>query len=894
MRKKLTSTQIFDLVAGIIMEICLWFPWIEVEGIRLNNLTYFLYGLKSENRLDIFKMYILHNMKASSPEAVVVAQVVWFATGVLLVMCLITLIQVIGSFTKHSFRMLQLVSMIVLMDALLVVGELVTRNYGTDMTPPLRLYGYFGIVIAIQGLWMMFGKMATEWEEASKRAEQEREEWKEYQRQRKIRLKFPGRYSKLYYKVLWKSFCNRLHTYSYLFVSTSLAVMFLFIGLSMSSIFTVGDGSEQGIFGLGIEQIMSDFLIVTIAVSLFLITTIFVFYRKHRMTDVGVLQTLGIRSKASQSYWLTELFAGIIGAIVVGIALGYGFIWLLCMGTYHSSVLRGDITLIDKNTFIATICIAWVIYLCAYGFSHEIQANNQTMDARGMASKSEPIPGRFGGLCLGLCAVLAMFCMNLYSQRRTVESVFVLCGFFIGLYGVVHYGWALILKRQEKHMEQYVPKVPQTHMVRHRFKTTVRYIMLLTIIHISILFYFCMRIVSSGIALDQSSMYPYDYVFLANSQDQEFIQNLRETYHGEVQTFPMIRTTAMDATDELEPPRKLIVQQAQNIGISETTYRALKNLVGEKPKEDLGLDDNGNNVYIVYQQDKGTHAQPLDRYQLTKYPYVHIGQPLFGYNVLNHRPYYPMRNIAGEETTSLTGSFSSGRYENLVVFSDAYFEKVKDNWKTIDMNTGEPLKEGEGVMEENIHEYPTTLTLVRVPEQYQKQMEQAVTEFRSAHEYDESFDTEVKSAYSKTEPIKKRHIECLMEMIVNGCVSVLFLIVSLLLVHMKVNMELPEFKERYGFMECFGMCEKERIKLEKKEVSRYVSIPLIITACIVPMFTGIVWYMRGFGIGDMIHYVLYGVIFVCCYVLIQVINMRILQKNIVRKVEESIGRKRTK
>lgn len=889
MKKKLTGVQIIDLIAGVIMEIALLFPWIEAQGMRLNNLTYFLYGLKPGNRMEIFHTYIFPSMNVSTPEATVIAPAVWIGTLILVIMSIITIVQIVGSFTNHSFRILQGIGFVLLLDLLIFVSTMVNQPSVGVIEPPGRLYAYIGIVCAIQGAWIMFGKMEAEWEEACKRAEAEREAWREYQRQRKIRLKFPGRYSQLYYKVLWKSFLNRWNSFSYLFAAVSLAVMFLFIGLSMDSIFTAARGSGQGILGLGIEEIMSNFLIVAIVISLFLVTTILVFYRKRRVMDTGIMQTLGIRSKASGCYWMFELLAGLISAITVGIALGYAFILILCLGTSQNKVVQSNISRIDGSTYIATICIVVVICLCAYGFSHEIQASNQTMDVRGMTAKSDPMPGRFAPLFWVICTTVALFCMNLYGQRRTMESVMVLCGFFIGLYGVVYFGWSIMIRKREGNVEKYIPSVPKVHMVRHRYRTTVRYIMILTMLHVSILFFFCMRVVSNSMAIGDDTTYPYNYMFLANSSDQELVQELKSTYE-EIYIFPMMRVTAMDATDELEPPRKLIEQQAQNIGISEKTYRELKQLAGEKPKDNLGLDDNGEKVYIVYQQDKGTPAQPLDRYQFTRSPYIHIGQPLFGYNLLNYRPYYPERKIAGEEVSSLTGCFGKGRYENLVVFSDMYFEKVQNSWQNVDKNTGETYSVSENIDSDNIYEYPTTLVLCNTSASARQQMNQTMQEFQSAHSYDESFDVQVKSAYSKTEAMDIRQRECLLETIVNGCISVLFLIVSLLLVHMKVNMELSELKERYKFMACFGMSKKERVSLEKKEVSRYVIIPLVMSACIVPIFTGVVWHMRGFKSLDMMRYMGYGGIYTICYVLIQILNLRFLQRNIVRKVEENIGK----
>src|SRR5699024_6602196 len=105
---------------------------------------------------------------------------------------------------------------------------------------------------------------------------------------------------------------------------------------------------------------------------------------------------------------------------------------------------------------------------------------------------------------------------------------------------------------------------------------------------------------------------------------------------------------------------------------------------------------------VGIKQDQGAKAKPIDWYMMTKEPYLHIGQPLVAYNAYEYRTYYPMRHIVGEETSSLNGCFWQGRYENLIVFSDTYFEKVKEYWKTTDMNTGEPVESDEAVLENTI------------------------------------------------------------------------------------------------------------------------------------------------------------------------------------------------
>ena len=90
----------------------------------------------------------------------------------------------------------------------------------------------------------------------------------------------------------------------------------------------------------------------------------------------------------------------------------------------------------------------------------------------------------------------------------------------------------------------------------------------------------------------------------------------------------------------------------------------------------MNLSADGKEIYIIYQQDKSTKAHPLDYLNSRKEPYLHIGQPIESYGFLDREKIYPTRTVKGEKTDILTGAFRQGSEENLVVFSDKYFEKV--------------------------------------------------------------------------------------------------------------------------------------------------------------------------------------------------------------------------
>lgn len=744
---------------------------------------------------------------------------------------------------------------------------------------------YLCVYLVLIGIFSLMNQMEEEWDEATRHAQaaKERDQW--YKNERKRRLYFPGKYSKLYYQVLWKTFRQRWNDFSFLFLSVFLSSVFVFIGIGMRSVFAESYGGEQELLGNNLSGILSDFLLVILMVSFVLISVVMVFYRKRRMKDEGIFRTLGIRSNADFVSWLGELVVGFLVTVILALAFGTVSLKLFCYIVGKMLPELGTLGNPSALSYLWTFLGMAVICLFAFGVSRDIYTTSQSVDTRNASVRSEEMPGKYCKVGLGISIVLGAFTAFLYTQRRFAETIILLGIFMLGLYFIIYNAWGLFLNRKRKKADDYLASLPNQHMVYHKYKTSSKYIAIMTMLNIGVLFCFCVKIVSHHIATEPEELFHYDYMFLANSSDNSYVQELKTECQGKITEFPMVRATTLDNTERLEQPAEIVWQQGQNIGISESTYKALKRLAGETPKEDLGLDKEGNYIYIVYQQDQGAKAKPLDWYQVTKNPYVHIGQPLFGYNCFVPEDYYQKRKIAGEERSGLTGIFSDGRYENLVVFSDEYFETIQDSWKTTHITTGETLEEEDAVLEENIHESPTRLILVNVSEEYRERADEIMQQFREAHAYDESFDSLVKSAYSRQEAVKQRKMEHIMEMIINGFVLALLLVASIMLLRMKVRTELPEMKKRYHFMECFGMHERKRKAIEKQEVSRFVYAPLGIGMASSLLFTAIVLHIRDFDKTDVINYAIYGSCLWLIYIVIQILNLKLLQHKVVKNIE---------
>ncbi|MFQ7155733.1 MAG: hypothetical protein ACLRQR_03220 [Merdimonas faecis] len=128
-----------------------------------------------------------------------------------------------------------------------------------------------------------------------------------------------------------------------------------------------------------------------------------------------------------------------------------------------------------------------------------------------------------------------------------------------------------------------------------------------------------------------------------------------------------------------------------------------------------------------------------------------------------------------------------------------------------------------------------------------------------------------------------------METLVNGIVLLMLLAMGIFLLRMKVKMDLPELRKDYRFMETFGMGEKERTRLLKREISRYVRIPLLLGAGVSLVLTGILWKLRLYQTSDMTDYLKWGLLVWGAYILIQIMNMKLIQRNVVREVEADLS-----
>lgn len=134
------------------------------------------------------------------------------------------------------------------------------------------------------------------------------------------------------------------------------------------------------------------------------------------------------------------------------------------------------------------------------------------------------------------------------------------------------------------------------------------------------------------------------------------VKAVMDTYDVDVQIYPMVRVSSISGNSSLQQDERSVnTEQGAYIGITEDTYRSLKEALGEKSK-DLDLKDG--EIYTVYQQNVSMPSRSLDYSGSRTGNYLRFGQPLFYYSVDRKHELSKDIRRPGE-----SGIFSSGCWE---------------------------------------------------------------------------------------------------------------------------------------------------------------------------------------------------------------------------------------
>ena len=853
-----------EVIRHLVMGIVFFYPWIETEAGTFSAGAYFMRLARADslrNRFlqDFAEKYA--NGQISYYGSDIITSIYAFQ-AVLALLCFSFLITVIclglACFGKR-IKWLEIINLILALEAM-TLGPVL----GLFISLKIMLIPLFYVILMLLGMFA-----AIVWDSREERREILRETRRKKQEEKR-RLTFRGHYGRMYYRLMWKNSMHHKKDIRVLWISCVLISSFLFAGRGLREMLQKGYGDDLSMFGFnGLTKTVQDYLILLVVIGLILLSLSFHAYWQGKLNNMGILLTLGIRRRDLFRFLCMELVVSCSAALLIGMLLGQGCLLILktCFRYFLPELTLGSY---GGLTFLLTILIMAALLWFAYHIGRDMYDMNNTVDTRVMAAQEEVRPGK--GLCIFLMAAGAVVIFSGawgFHLRRNAENIICLVICLVGIFLLLYGGWGWIFRIREKSLLRLVERMLKDDQVRFRFKTSSRYVTALTILHITVLFFFLIRIGSAQMPQSVQELFPYDYMCLADTSEEAVFEQLEEECHANVDSYPMIRVTAYENTESLlftgEGGHSFF--EGVNIGVSESVYRQLKEAVGQQPEEELDLDTEGKWIYVVYQQDQGTRSQPLDWMKFETSPHLHIGTRLQG-----SIDQYPVRSIVGEEVTSLTGVFAQGKLENIVVFSDAFFEKMQDLNGTVEQVSG-----------------PNRLKLIRVPEENQGRAEEILEEFSKEHiakdnsrEYE---DSRIRCVYGKQEALGKLRYEKILEMVVNGFLVVTMVAMGICLMYLKVSSEIPEMQRRYAFLMQFGMKQKERIDREKKEISRFYRISGGLAVVFVPILTVVVLNLRCYSQADLFTYWKLVLPYFVGYVLVQSLTCVLLQHYAIRRIE---------
>lgn len=706
--------------------------------------------------------------------------------------------------------------------------------------------------------------------------------------------------SKLFYRIIWKNFRNNWKDYLLILICNMILYIVAVIGFHMMQLLDGNYGIRKIQFFNGLSEILINAMIPMGILSMFLIIILIFFYLKMRAKNYGIFLTLGMYRKTL--YYVTALEFGFVFVVslFVGSTTGRIISGILVKEINNNFSMHLSLQEIGLKPYLFSIAAICIVYIISFMAAKDVFYDFNVGKSEDMRQIAEKMPGksRYVWILVGLC--ICIYSILQYRKLYQFENEYLLLIFFMGLYLIIRNGMVAYLIKERKDVS-YLKNLLNHNQLFHKSRTNTGFITVFTIIQFCILFYFSFQYNSVRIAEEVEEMFPYDFVCMADESDNNFFQELSQEYDIEIFQYPMVRVSAYDSTEKQESVGRHGTEKAaqgQHIGISESTYHELKRQIdSDYVKKDLKLDAEGNEIYVVYQQDKSVKAQPVSFYIPRNKALLHIGNPCRSFNpfeLYRKEVSYQNYKVTGREIGSLIGCFRQGIRENVIVFSDQYFNKARELWKTVNIYTGEIIKEEEmripGV---TIAQGVTKLVLIKAKESdiYQihnelkkvneKHMNIEDTLFKTMTPYgfwaSGIYDSTVSYIYAKHEIVGSINVERIMKMIMSMASIGLFVAMYFMVMVVKMLSEQELNIRRQEFLKCMGMCRKERIALIRKEYMNYY--------CTI-IYTKLVFDARIYTIEDIKQYIFNMLPIAVLYIVECVMIMILFTYIYAKRIEE--------
>ena len=630
-------------------------------------------------------------------------------------------------------------------------------------------------------------------------------------------------------------------------------LLVIFCGILMVSTIYVSYAFSDSIEGIingqnsGIVEEMYTFINFqeTYILLFILMVLVIISYIQKKSYDYVLLDTMGLKKKHRYMFIGFE-YAGIIFSSVTG-GLILGKILAECAKTVLQNIFYNTITTEVNYGFVAlrnTLVISCEVFGILFIVFDELIAC-LGMDALLTVGKKngKPLKKRPKILLLGIfLTLIGLISLLFYWGKisKSIPTVFLNAGMCLLMISLAGYYFVRLNKKEKK----YYKRITWLENWYHRFFYNINMSFVVAAFLVIIMTDFSIKLLDN-LPITEPKNYPYDLVWMANTDDEEFLNHLTDDEGVELRKVPCARVTTTDI--------------AEHMGIPASTY---EKWTGKS------LDLKDNEIFVVYQRERFERNKVGIGYN-TKNPLIYIGKAradlwLYIKEVATPKVQYFREKfkVVGTEDRILTGVFGSETCEHIIVFSDEYYQKncVKADGANM-------------------------AVMMNIPENYDKVVEE-IKAYAKDHSQVNYFDVDNGNLiYEKKELLLERSKTKLLYVASAAGNIIIMLLCGIFVLSIKMECDFPETEWKYRFYIQSGMSSAKVRKGIIKECLLSGGLPVICGTIISILYCSMLLYAKHLQI-EWVHRYFKGIILIvgAIWLLFAVFSLIFAYRNI-RKIE---------
>ena len=647
-------------------------------------------------------------------------------------------------------------------------------------------------------------------------------------------------------KIIYKNFRSNLKNYILFFLSNIVAIMELFVFYGIRSIIKSSITDK-----VTAEALKTDFQIAVGIIAV--ITLMLMFYAmkcyiKLRIKDYSMFLVLGMKKKAVSLLLLFEYCIGCVISLILGIGVGRILLYIIqrLLVKYYPRYIQMHALgyQIYKNVCLASILIMVLVFVILLIW----------LDGRSLGmlmaedKQNEKRPASYMWIILAVIGIVLMIVGIILYCGSDTQYLYAHGGLLMGLILAVVFGLALFLNLLKKCKNFYYRHMLDLNQLYSRYLNHMIILVLLIVVHFFSLSYLVVQ-TAELLPLDQyRSQYPYDVIWITEKDNKGYAKKLASTYNGTVTEVPMIRVSTYYG--------------ANHIGISEKTYRKLSK------SQALNLKENQIAVRIENSDAKQEDIKDSAYWEVysTLYAGKYFGKQDSDTLIdVKEDIHFNIQSIC---TQTIVGKYSTdGWHENIIVFSDEYFNK---QWNAISLKN-------DNASELELFTFPTTR---REP------VCQKLKQYNQKSSYHEMGKPQ-NNLYITDQYLNGQKMRALFSMS-----SKIFLIIASILsgffiMSLKTLTEFPALQKRFEFFKCMGMRENQlkwNTFFEIKILGQIAESVSLVTGF---LYVGAFIHKQKLaGIISNVFFK-YWIILVVSYILLNEIIQEVFARYILRKLKEN-------